>query len=259
MRAPSWLLLQLIALWPHAAWTWRRLQDGSDDPLGPLALAMLAVLLVMWRRRLLEAPRLPWLAAGAALTLAGAVATVAGPPLPAALLGVLGFAAGLVGWLPATSPRLAGRGTRGALSSVACVLAVLRRLPAAGDRGGARRPLVAGRRYRDGAQRCGARRRWPAGARRRALRPVCRWPGSRTSPPSPSRRSRARPTDGLLRRLPFVGAMVLAANALRNAVLVGLEARPSGLWPPLHEAIGAVVLAGLCASILARDAEGRSP
>jgi exosortase/archaeosortase family protein len=64
------------------------------------------------------------------------------------------------------------------------------------------------------------------------------------------------PDVRLLRRMPLIVAGVLAANALRNAVLVGLEARPQGLWPPLHEAIGAGILAMLCAAILALMLQG---
>ncbi len=47
----------------------------------------------------------------------------------------------------------------------------------------------------------------------------------------------------LLRRLPLVGLAVLCANVLRNTTLVALEARPQGLAPWAHEAIGLTALA----------------
>jgi exosortase/archaeosortase family protein len=46
-----------------------------------------------------------------------------------------------------------------------------------------------------------------------------------------------------LRRLPWVGLLVLLANVLRNSVLVALEARPEGLAGASHAAIGLAVLA----------------
>ena len=49
-------------------------------------------------------------------------------------------------------------------------------------------------------------------------------------------------------RLPLVGAAVLVGNVLRNSVLVALEAGP-GAAPWLHEAVGLVALAAVCALI----------
>ncbi|MCB2024354.1 MAG: exosortase Q, partial [Ottowia sp.] len=70
-RAPAglWLALQAAALWPTWVWMGRRLQDGSDDPLGLLAVAALAWLGWQLRHQLRQAPRLPWLAAALAGTL----------------------------------------------------------------------------------------------------------------------------------------------------------------------------------------------
>jgi exosortase/archaeosortase family protein len=53
-----------------------------------------------------------------------------------------------------------------------------------------------------------------------------------------------------LRRLPLVGALVLAGNVLRNSVLVALEARPQGLAAGVHEAIGLALLAAVCIAVL---------
>jgi exosortase/archaeosortase family protein len=249
------MLLQLIALWPHAVWMWRRLQDGSDEPLGPLALLTLGLLLISWRRRLREAPQPGWLAAGAFLTLAGAGATLVLSPLPAALLGMLGFAAGVAAWLPIGAARLPFAGLAVLslpllaslqfyvgypLRVVAAVLAggLLRVAGIAAERSGAALQ-VDGRLVLVDAPCSGVQMAWLAYFTAFATAALAGMDDRR-----------------LLRRLPCVGALVIAANALRNAVLVGLEARPTGLWPPLHEAIGALVLAGLCAAILAVMRQG---
>ena len=82
-RAPGWLWIALVAaaLTPSWAWIARRMVDGSDDPLGLLALAALA------------------------FALAGAVLSTALidilPPLVTALIGVVALAAVLASLLPA--------------------------------------------------------------------------------------------------------------------------------------------------------------
>ena len=52
-----------------------------------------------------------------------------------------------------------------------------------------------------------------------------------------------------LKRLAFVGAIVLIGNVLRNSVLVVLEARQASVPTQLHEAIGLVALALVCAAV----------
>ena len=46
-----------------------------------------------------------------------------------------------------------------------------------------------------------------------------------------------------LRRLPLASLIVLTGNVLRNSLLVSFEARPQGLSPLWHEAIGLATLA----------------
>jgi hypothetical protein len=107
-RAPAagWLALQAGALAPHWIWMFRRMRDGSDDPLGLLALAGLAFLAWTWRRELRPAPRLGWLATAMLGTLAATVLrTGAGPlpslpPLAAGLVAVLALCCGLLAFLP---------------------------------------------------------------------------------------------------------------------------------------------------------------
>ena len=61
-----WLALQLLALWPALWWTARRVADGSDDPLGLVALSLLAMAAVGGRLVLVDAPcsgvQLAWFA-----------------------------------------------------------------------------------------------------------------------------------------------------------------------------------------------------
>lgn len=93
------LLLLLAALWPHLAWSARRLADGSDEPWGVLALV--TVLVLVWRDRaglITPAPR--------ALGLSAALAVLAGvalwwlPPLAAAAIAMLALARFLTAALP---------------------------------------------------------------------------------------------------------------------------------------------------------------
>ena len=93
-----WLALLAAALWPTAWWMGQRMVDGSDEPLGLLALAALAVLLWHCRGRLRAAPRLGWLA----LALAGALAIerAAGTGAAAACLRCSGCWRWARAWLP---------------------------------------------------------------------------------------------------------------------------------------------------------------
>ena len=101
-RAPAagWLALQATALTPTWLWMAARLRDGSDDPLGLLALAALALLVWQCRRDLRASPRLGWLALAAIGTVAATLLRTSWPPLAASLLAVLALACGLMAFLP---------------------------------------------------------------------------------------------------------------------------------------------------------------
>lgn len=86
-RAPAcgWLGLQAVALIPTGIWMTRSLRSGWDEPLGLLALAVLAFFAWRVRRELRASPRLGWLLASALATLSatGAHAGIGGLPVMA--------------------------------------------------------------------------------------------------------------------------------------------------------------------------------
>lgn len=237
--ALGWLALHAATFWPQGLWIGRRVADGSDDPLGIAAAA--ALLVWLWRTKdaLRIVPQLPWLGAAAALTLATTAALFVAPPLVAALLGALALAAHLAAWLPPRSPRLALAGL--ALLTLPLVASLqfyvgyplrvftaqfsawlLQAVGVAAERSGAAM-TVAGHLVIVDAPCSGVQMAWLAYFAACAVAAF-----------APLRDA------NLLRRLPLVSLLVLAGNVLRNTVLVALEARPQGLAPALHEAVGLV-------------------
>lgn len=242
--APGWLALHAAALWPHGLWTARRLADGSDDPLGMAALAALGLWLWLARGTLRALPRLPWLGAAAALTAAATAALFAAPPLVAAGLATLALAAHLAAWLPDRAPRLALAGlmllTLPLVASLQFYVGyplrvftaqfsawLLQVAGMAAERSGASM-VVAGQLVIVDAPCSGVQMAWLAYFAACAVAAFT-----------------SRLDGALVRRLPLVGLTVLAGNVLRNTVLVALEARPEGLSPAWHEAIGLGMLLGV--------------
>lgn len=249
LPAGAWLALQAAALWPHALWAAGRMGDGSDDPLGLAAIAMLAVLLGRLAPDLRDRAQPGWLAASLGLTAGATAALWALPPLAASLIAALALGAALAAWLPLQAPRLSLAGLvllalpllaslqfyagyplrllTAQLSTWALQLAGFE----AATSGAAM--TVAGRLVIVDAPCSGVQMVW--------LGYFCAfaaagWMGLR---------------DGaLLKRLPVVGLIVMAGNVLRNSVLVALESRPEGLGAGAHEAIGFVVLSVVCSAVL---------
>lgn len=251
----GWLVLQAAALWPHALWAAQRAADGSDDPLGLAAFAVLA--LAVWRHAasLREAPRPVWLAASLLLTAGATAAVWALPPLAGAVLAALAFGAALAAWLPHGAPRapLAGlallalpvvaslqfyagyplRVITAQISTWALQLAGL-----AAERSGAAM-TVQGRLVIVDAPCSGVQLVW------------CAYFCACAAGVFTGQR------DGVwLRRLPLVGVLVLAGNALRNTVLVAAEAR-GPIGEAAHQAVGLAVLLVVCAAVLRWVARSR--
>lgn len=258
LSAPAWLALHAAALWPHGLWAARRVADGSDDPLGLAALALLALWLARSHAALRATPRLPWLGAAAVLTLAATAALWFAPPLAAALFAVLALVAHLAAWLPERAPRVALAGL--ALLALPWIASLqfyvgyplrvftahisawllqavgLDALPSGSAM------TVAGRLVIVDAPCSGVQMAWLAYF---AACTVAAFT--------------ALPERRFLRRLPLVGLAVLAGNVLRNSVLVALEARPQGLAGALHEAIGLAALALVLLLVLRLMAPPRAP
>lgn len=110
--APAWwwLAAQLAALWPTWAWMLRRLADGSDDPLGVMALTALGWFVWQGRAQLRAAPRLDWLLLALAGTFATTLADLSAHRFAASLLAIGALAAGTLAFVPGTSSGLPARG-----------------------------------------------------------------------------------------------------------------------------------------------------
>lgn len=242
-----WLALLAVALWPTWLWMGQRMVDGSDDPLGALALAALGSLLWQHRQRLRAAPRLGF----QAVALAGAVLTTALhaqlPDLLVALVAVLSIAAGLLAFLPAqvavapvlglsvlSLPLLASLQFYAGFPLrviTAEASSWLLSLAYSVERSGSSM-VVDGQLIIVDAPCSGVQMAWLGYFTACAVALVV-----------------GRSNRGFLVRLPVVSVLVLAGNVLRNTVLVACEA--SGLLLPTwgHEAVGLVVLASVCAGI----------
>lgn len=251
----AWLALQAAALWPHGAWMLARVRDGSDEPLGLAALALLLMLLATRAHTLRIAPHTGWLGAGVALAVLANAALWVAPPLACALVAALALAASLMAWLPATAPRapLAGLVLL-ALPWIASLqyyggypLRLITAQASAGllqfagfvaERSGTAM-LVQGRLVIVDAPCSGVQMAWMAWFCACAVAALVH----------------LRDAD-FVRRLPWIGSLVLLGNVLRNTVLVALESRPQGLAAALHEGIGLAALSLVCAAVVGVMAKG---
>jgi MYXO-CTERM domain-containing protein len=245
--AGIWLALLAASLWTTAWWMGQRMLDGSDEPLGALALAALALLLWVCRRRLRAAPRLGWLALALAGCAASTVTLGQVPPLVSSLLGLLALGAGLAAFLPSnvstapvlglsllSLPLLASLQFYAGYPLRVITAEASRWLLAAGfevERSGASL-LVDGRLVIVDAPCSGVQMLW-LGYFTACV--VALHAGRRNA--------------AFLARLPAVSALVLAGNVLRNAVLTAAEASGHHLAGWAHDAAGLVILAAVCAAI----------
>lgn len=248
-RTPSlvWLACVAAALLPTWLWMARRMLDRSDDPLGLLAIAALAVLAWQCRNELRASPRLGWLATGLASALASTVSIGLLPPLLVALLAVTALGAALAAFLPTRIDSAPVLGL--ALLSLPWLASLqfyagypLRALTAEASRwllapffaverdGSALR--VDGHLVIVDAPCSGVQMLWLA------YFTAC------VVALATGRRSRS-----FLARLPAVSVCVLAGNVVRNTLLVGLEAHGQAASGLLHQGIGLAVLALVCGAI----------
>lgn len=247
--APEWIWLALLAaaLWPTWLWMGQRMLDRSDDPLGLLALAALGLLVWQQRRRLRPAPRLVWLAGALAGAVAATLSQGVLPSLVVALLSLSALAAGLCAFLPgrvASAPVLglavlslpllaslqfyAGYPLRVLTAEASRWLLVLGHEV---ERSGASL-LVDGRLVIVDAPCSGVQMAWFGYFSACAVTLYLQ-----------------RGNRAFLTRLPVVGVLVLSGNVLRNTVLVAAEASGRSVPGWVHEVVGLVVLAAVCAAI----------
>lgn len=242
-----WLALLAAALWPTWWWMGQRMVDGSDDPLGVLALAALGTLLWHNRSRLRAAPRLGF----QIVALAGAVLTTALhtqlPDLLVSMVALLSLASGLLAFLPAQVAVLPVLGlsvlSLPLLASLqfyagfplrvitAEVSSWLLSLAYTVERSGSSL-VVDGQLIIVDAPCSGVQMAWLGYFTACAVALVV-----------------GRSNRSFLMRAPVVSVLVLVGNVVRNTVLVAFEA--SGMHLPTwgHEAVGLVVLATVCAGI----------
>ncbi len=247
-----------LALWPHWRWAAARLADGSDDPLGLAALAMLFTALVRFAPRLRTEPAPGWLAVAVLLISLATVLGLLAPPLLAALLAALAFAATLAAFAPVGTPTLPLAGLAALALPVVSSLQFYAGFPlrvvtaeasrwllAIGGFDASREGssmLVDGRLVIVDAPCSGVQMVWMAWFCACAV--AC-W--------------RGLPDRVFAKRLPFIGVAVLAGNVVRNTLLVGLEARAVVVPAWQHEAIGMAVLGLVCAAVAGLVASARLP
>lgn len=246
----AWLALHAAALWPHWRWAAARVADGSDDPLGLAALAALLFFVAAGASRMRAAPRAGWLLAALGLSVAATAAGFAAPPLIGALLAALALACSLQAFMPAghalvpfaglavlALPLLssmqfyAGYPLRVLTAEVSAWLLQIAGMEAL--RAGSAMQ-VNGLWVIVDAPCSGVQMVWMAYFCAFAMAAFDEL------------------RDGvMLRRLPAVGALVLAGNVLRNTVLVALEPQGEAVgfinnqW--VHQGVGLAVLGLVCA------------
>ncbi|MGL4668847.1 MAG: exosortase Q [Saezia sp.] len=242
-----WLMAQVLALWPTWVWMSKRMADGSDDPLGILALSILGLTLWQLRHQLRAMPRLPYLLLGLGLTL---IATIMLGKLPALVIGVISMLAittTLLAVLPACIAKIpllglailalpilsslqfyAGYPLRIITAEVSSwILMLFYEVSREGST-----LLVDGKLIIVDAPCSGVQMAWLGYF---TACTVALWQGL-------SDRQ-------FLLRLPFVGMLVLIGNIVRNSVLVALQAGKTTPAEWLHQGIGLVALGAVCVAI----------
>lgn len=249
LPAWAWLACAVVALTPVWLWSAARLLDGSDDPLGIVALIALVMLIARDRDRFSESPRIGWLALATVLAAAAVIGAAWLPPLIRGVLAVLAVCAMLLAVRNLTQPLLALSGLAllalPLLSSLQFFVGyplrvvtaeasawLLALFGVAVERNGSALE-VAGRLVMVDAPCSGIQMAWIAYFTACAAAAWLRTPDAR-----------------FFRRVPLVGVTVLAGNIVRNTLLVVKEAELAQ-WPEwTHDVIGLATFAAVCALVL---------
>ncbi len=252
LPAWGWLVLQALALLPAWLWMARRLADGSDDPLGLLALAGMGLLVTTHRQRLRATPAFTWLGLALLLTLVSTLArgsAVAWPPLFTSLFAVLAFAAALLAFLPRHVAPVPVLGLAVLALPLLSSLQFYAGYPLRVATAEVTRWLLAPafHVWREGSTLVVDGRQIIVDAPCSGVQMV--WLGYFTAFAVALWARQHNRT--VLTRLPFVGLLVLAGNILRNSVLVAAEGAGTPLPGWGHEALGLAVLAAVCGAIAA--------
>jgi len=242
-----WLALLALALWPTWWWMGQRMADGSDDPLGLMALAALAGLLWQHRHHLSPTPRLGFQMAA----LTGAVLTTALhqqlPDLVVALIGLLSVAAGLIAFLPARVATAPVLGLSVLSLPLLASLQFYAGFPLRVVTAEASRWLLS---IAHTVERTGSS--LVVNCQLIIVDAPCSgvqmaWLGYFTACVVALVTHQANKT--FLLRLPIVGVLVLLGNVARNTALVAAQASGPHLPAWGHDAVGLLVLAAVCSGI----------
>lgn len=257
-RLPSWCwpLIAVVAAWPSMSWAFRRLLDGSDDPLGIVALA--ALMLALWaaRLRFRGAPRAAHLTVATAMIVVANLPVAPLPDLMRALLTSLAIAATLAAIAERDEPIAPYTGLAilalPLLSSLQFYAGFpLRVVTAEASRwlltaAGSEVARVGSALTVDGhlvlvdAPCSGVKMAW-VGYFTACIAALLFRVSNRS----------------FFARLPLVGATVLVANIARNTVLVAAEASGVVMTEAMHAAVGLAAFALVCGAIGAMFAQAR--
>ncbi len=244
-----YVLLPIIALWPNWQWSAARFADGSDDPLGILALVALVFLSARERHFFLKKPRLFWLMASFLLALLSGAARFFLPALAQAALATFAVLAAIISLQNAEQPKfswfLLGVLSLPLLASLQffvgfplrvltaeCSLYLLQMLGLEVTRSGTVL-FVNGQAIMVDAPCSGIQMAW-----------VTYFVASFSA-------SFWRIGDRLfLKTLPLISALILSGNILRNTLLMLKESAILPLPEWTHEGIGLLIFSAICAFIL---------
>ena len=244
-----WLFMAVTSLWPVWRWSAARLSDGSDDPLGIIAL--IALLISVWRERHhLNAMLRPlWLGAGLCLAALAVIGASAMPPLLRAIIAVIAVLAVLMALRAPRQPILAWAGlgilSLPLISSLQFFIGYPLRVITAEVSAYILRTgglevvrdgsalLVNAQLVMVDAPCSGIQMGWVAYFTACITASWLHLPDRR-----------------FLRRMAGVGLIVLAGNIVRNTLLVIKESNILPLPAWTHSAIGLVVFSGVCLLVL---------